>query len=182
MIFILHTKYYHKNNCKTIFLDYDGNVNTLSELGTNDLSFEINPNFLNELMMSSSPSNHTGADGNTGTNVGGMEVDQDIAGWLDSMLPNPSPQNQINTGRNDSGIGEMNGNHEAMFGGSSSTIVSNPGSALVQPGSNIANNNTQQANQTNVLGLMEAQNDSLFEDSDMIMQTLQSPLSIHQNF
>ena len=133
--------------------------------------------------MSSSPaSNNTEGDANTGTNVGGMEVDQDIAGWLDSMLPNPSPQSQTNVGRNDSGIGEMNGNHEVMFGGISSTLVNNPGSSLVQSGSNIANNNIQQANQPNVLGLIEAQNDSLFEDSDMIMQTLQSPLSIHQNF
>ena len=161
---------------KILVSDYDGNVNTLSELGTNDLSFEINPNFLNELMMSSSPSQiHTDVDTNTGTNVGGMEVDQDIAGWLDSMLPNPSPQNQANTVRNDSGIGEMNGNHDTMFGETSTTNVNNSGA-------NITNNNIQQANQTNMIGLMDAQNDSLFEDSDMMMQTLQSPLSIHQNF
>ena len=164
-------------------LDYDGNINTLSELGTHDLSFEINPNFLNELMMSSSPtSNNAEAGSNTGTNVGGMDVDQDIAGWLDSMLPNPSPQNQTNTVRNDSGISEMNGNTDTMFAGNSTINANNPGNSLVDSGANAVNNNIQQANQTNVLGLMEAQNDSLFEDSDMIMQTLQSPLSIHQNF
>ena len=166
-----------------ILLDYDGNVNALSELGANDLSFEINPNFLNELMMSSSPtSNNPEVDTNTGTNVGGMEVDQDIAGWLDSMLPNPSPQNQTNAVRNDSGIGEMNGNHDTMFGVSSSISANTSENALLQSGTNIVNNNIQQTNSTNVLVLMEAQNDSLFEDSDMIMQTLQSPLSIHQNF
>lgn len=134
-------------------------------------------------MMSSSPtSNNAEVGSNTGTNVGGMDVDQDIAGWLDSMLPNPSPQNQTNTVRNDSGISEMNGNTDTLFAGNSSINTNNPGNSLVDSGANAVNNNTQQTNQTNVLGLMEAQNDSLFEESDMIMQTLQSPLSIHQNF
>ena len=69
----------------------------------------------------------------------------------------------------------MNGNHDTMFGENSTTNVNNSGA-------NRTNNNVQQANQTNMIGLMDAQNDSLFEDSDMMMQTLQSPLSIHQNF
>ena len=164
-----------------MFSDYDGNVSSLSELGTNDLSFEINPNFLNELMMSSSPtSNNIGQDSSTAT--GGMEVDQDVAGWLDSLLPNQSPQESQNhsNGAHDSGIGEMNGNNEVLMCSTST----NSGNLMSDSGRNAVNNNMQQGHQltNNLFGLLEPQHDSFLDDSDMIMSTLQSPVSVQHKF
>ena len=158
------------------FLDYEGNMSALSDLGTNDLSFDINPNFLNELMMSSSPTSNDLITNCGTTGTGGMEVDQDVAGWLDSLLPNQSPQgtktHNIGAGH-DSGIGEMNGNQESPMRSSSSANM------MLDSGRNTVNNNLQQGNTSTMIG---SQTDSFLDDSDMIMSTLHSPVSVQHKF
>ena len=163
--------------------DYDGNISAISDLGTADLSFEINPNFLNELMMSSSltmQSNDLIPESVPTT--GGMEVDQDVAGWLDSLLPNQSPQSQPskNTYAHDSGIAEMNGNNETFM---YATNI-NSERAHSDPTHSGSNNNGPPGTQpTNThLSMAETQSDSFLGDTDMMMSTLQSPLSVHDNF
>ena len=110
------------------------------------------------------------------TGTGGMEVDQDVAGWLDSLLPNQSPQgtktHNIGAGH-DSGIGEMNGNQESPMRSSSSANM------MLDSGRNTVNNNLLQGNTNTMIG---SQTDSFLDDSDMIMATLHSPVSVQHKF
>lgn len=114
---------------------------------------------------------------------GGMEVDQDVAVWLDSLLPSQSPQgqqNQINGGGHDSGIGEMNGNNGEQ---AVCTQIPNGGNLLSDHSKNCSNNNLQTGSSSinTMMGIADVQNDSFLDDSDMIMSTLQSPIPTHPN-
>ena len=135
-------------------------------------------------MMSSSPTSNNLIPGDPNAGIGGMEVDQDVAGWVDSLLPNQSPQgaqNQ-NNGAHDSGIGEMNGNNDTLM---CSASAQHPGGLSFNPVGNVANNNLQPGDSaTNTMfGMIETQQtDSFLDDSDMIMSTLQSPVSVHQHY
>ena len=137
-------------------------------------------------MMSSSPSSTPNTLLSAGV-TGGMDVDQDVAGWLDSLIPNQSPQGQQNGSAHDSGIAEMNGNNESMT--MNTPQMGKPVGNYQQQGyhnKNISNNNMMQAVQNasplNAMIGGAVHNDSILDDSDMIMSALQSPLSlIHHN-